>query len=102
VQGTVLNQNLAGDVFKVDKYSLYQITVPGIFSDEFGNQQRKLNHFLMPDRLRKPRLSLYFSVISLHRHTINASGNANMPLSTAKSGVSDYQCMESNVCPFNA
>jgi hypothetical protein len=65
----VLNQNLAGDVFKVDKYSLCQITVPGIFSDEFGNQQRKLNHFLMPDRLRKPRLSLYFSVISLRHGT---------------------------------
>ncbi len=45
----MLEPNPAAAVSKVDKYSLYQITVPGIFSDEFGNQQRKLNQFFTQD-----------------------------------------------------
>jgi hypothetical protein len=52
---------------KVDKYSLNRITVPGIFSDEFRNQQRKLNHFLMPGHPRKSRFLQCFTVI-LRRH----------------------------------
>jgi hypothetical protein len=98
----MLAPNPVAAVSKVDKYSLYEITVPEIFSDEFGNQQRKLNQFFMQDRTQNPRFSLDFSVISPRRHTLNSSGNANKPLSTAKSGVSDYECSESKVCPFNA
>jgi hypothetical protein len=98
----MLEPNPAAAVSKVDKYSLYQITVPEIFSDDFGNQQRKLNQFFTQDRTRNPRFSLHFSMIPLRRHALNSSGNVNTPLSTAKSGVSDYECSESNVCPFNA
>jgi hypothetical protein len=45
----MLEPNPVAIVSKVDKYSLCQITVPGIFSDEFGNQQRKLNQFFTQD-----------------------------------------------------
>jgi hypothetical protein len=86
----------------VDKYSLYQITVPETFSDDFGNQQRKLNQFFTQDRTRNPRFSRYFAMNPQRRHALYSSGNVNTPLSTAKSGVSDYECSESNVCPFNA
>ena len=98
----MLAPNPVAAVSKVDKYSLYQITVPEIFSDEFGDQQRKLHPFFTQDRTRNPLFSPCFSVILLRRHTLNSGRNANTPLSTAKSGVPDSECLESNVCPFNA
>ena len=45
----MIEPNPVALVSEVDKYSLYQITVPGIFSDEFGNQRRKLNQFFTQD-----------------------------------------------------
>jgi|GEM_PF-2662518 len=45
----MLAPNPVAAVSKVDKYSLYQITVPEIFSDEFGDPQRKLHPFFTQD-----------------------------------------------------
>lgn len=51
VKGTMLDDDLAGDISKVDKYSLNWITVPERIFDEFIHQERKLNQFLMPGRM---------------------------------------------------